>query len=70
MNSLKDDVLRGVREIAKYRGEKPRRTYHLLETGQIPGYKEGGVWTTRKSTQLAHFDRRELEAEATAGPAA
>ena len=59
--TLKDDMLRGVREIAEFRGEKPRRTYHLLETGQIPGFKEGGVWNSRKSTQLAHVERRERE---------
>ena len=62
--TLKDDVLRGVREIAGFRGEKPRRTYHLLETGQIPGFKEGGFWNSRKSTQLAHVERREREAMA------
>jgi len=65
MNDLKDDVLRGVNAIAEYRNEKPRRTYHLLETGQIPGFKEGGQWVTRRSSQLAHIDRREAEAMAT-----
>ena len=61
-DSFADDVLRGVTAIAAFRGEKPRRTYHLLETGQIPGYKEGGLWNSRKSTQLAHTERREAEA--------
>ena len=64
MHDLKDDVLRGVNAIAAFRGEKPRRTYHLLETKQIPGFKEGGQWITRKSTQIAHTDRREQEAMA------
>ena len=63
-DTLADDVLRGVRAIAEFQGEKQRRTYHLLETGQIPGFKEGGVWNSRKSTQLAHIERREREAMA------
>jgi len=62
-DNLSNDVLRGVPAIAAFRNEKPRRTYHLLETGQIPGFKEGGVWTTRKSTQIAHFERRERDAQ-------
>ena len=63
-DSLADDFLRGVTAIAEFRGEKPRRTYHLLETGQLPAYKEGGVWNSRKSTLLAHTERREAEAMA------
>ncbi len=62
MNDLKDDILRGVNAIAEFRDEKTRRTYHLLETGQIPGFKEGGQWVTRRSSQLAHIGRREREA--------
>lgn len=62
--TLADDVLRGVRAIAEFRGESVRRTYYLLEKRQIPGFKEGGVWTSRKSTQIAHVERREQEAMA------
>ena len=56
---LADDHLSGVKAIAGFRGETLRRTYHLLETGQIPGYKLGGRWNSRKSTQLAHVEKLE-----------
>jgi hypothetical protein len=56
---LAEDLLSGVKAIAEYRGEPERRTYHLLETGQIPGYKLGGRWNSRKSTQLAHIEKLE-----------
>ena len=56
---LSEDHLSGVKAIAEYRGESVRRTYHLLETGQIPGFKLGGRWNSRKSTQLAHIEKLE-----------
>ena len=56
---LADDHLSGVKEIAEYRGESERRTYHLLETGQLRGYKMGGRWNSRKSTILAHIEKLE-----------
>lgn len=56
---LADDLLSSVKAIAEFRGEPVRRTYHLLETGQIPGFKLGGRWNSRKSTQLAHIEKLE-----------
>ncbi len=61
-HTLADDILRGVNAISEFRNEKPRRTYHLLETGQIPGWKEGGMWNSLRSTQRAHAERRDGEA--------
>jgi hypothetical protein len=59
-----DQPLRGVRKIAKFRDEPEHRTYWGLELGYIPGYKEGGVWCLRPSTQRAHIDRLEEQRRA------
>ena len=53
---LRDDLLRGVAEIADYTGEKPRRIYHLLENGLLPGGKKGGIWFSRKSALDDDYD--------------
>ncbi len=62
--SLADDLLRGVPAIAEWRGDPERRTYYLLENRQIPGFKIGNIWHSRKSTQLRHIEELEREAEA------
>ena len=63
---LANELLRGVPAIADYVGETPRQTYHLLETGQLPGFKmpRGNVWHARKSTLNEHYRRLEGSAEA------
>lgn len=60
--SLADDLLRGVRAIAEFRGEPTRRTYYLLENKTIPGFKIGHLWHARKSAILRDIERREEEA--------
>jgi hypothetical protein len=47
--SLRDDLLIGVKAIAEYRGESPRRTVYLLEKRLLPGRKRGRVWESTKS---------------------
>ena len=49
---LREDLLVGVAKIAAFRGESKRRVNHLLARGLIPGYKRGGRWESRRSTQL------------------
>ena len=64
---LKEDRLTGAKEIGEFIGEDPRRTFYLLEQKQLPAFKEGGRWTTRKSTLIAHYEKMEagaLEPEA------
>lgn len=51
---LKDDLLRGVAEIAEHIGESERRVYYLCECGHIPAFKIGNGWHARKSA----LDRR------------
>ena len=63
---LRDDLLKGAASIADYIGESPRRTFYLLERGQIPGFKCGGRWNLRKSTMLKHIEQLETEALAEA----
>jgi len=56
---LADDVLSGVAAISEFTGDPVRRTYHLLETGQLPAFKLGGRWIARKSSILKHFEKLE-----------
>jgi hypothetical protein len=37
------DKLTGIKEIADFRGEKPRRTRHLIDKGVIPHGYEGNL---------------------------
>lgn len=62
-----DRPIRGVDAIAAFIGEERRRTYHLLETGQLPGYKLGGRWYLRPSRYCAHIDQLEAAAAAERG---
>jgi hypothetical protein len=57
VDSLANDKLRGVVPIAQYIGEKPRRTYYLLERRLIPAGKEGDSWIASKSRLRAHYAR-------------
>ena len=62
---MKDDVLHGAEEIRAHTGDKTiRRTYHKLETGQLPGFKIGSLWHMRRSTYAALIERLEQEAMA------
>ncbi len=53
---LKNDLLVGAAKIAEFRGESERRTYHLLESGQLAGaFKTGGRWNLLKSIHTARL---------------
>lgn len=54
---LADDLLRGVKAIAEYIGETPRKTYYLLENQRIPAGKIGSTWIASKTRLRAHFER-------------
>ena len=54
---LADDLLRGCAKIAQFLGESERRTFYLLQTGQIPAGKVGAVWIASKSALRSHFWR-------------
>jgi hypothetical protein len=55
-DSLANDILRGAEKIARYIGRKTRDAYYGLESGHIPGRKEGGVWTSTKTLLRTHYN--------------
>ena len=59
---LADDLLRGVKPIAEFIGEKERRTFYLLERRYVPAGKIGAAWVASKRALRAHFEK------ITAGP--
>jgi hypothetical protein len=52
---LRDDLLWGIREIAKEIGRSERQTFHLASTGQIPVGKIGGRHVASRSKLRARF---------------
>lgn len=55
--TVADDKLRGVRQIARFIGEPERVTYYLLENSIIPAGKLGRSWVASKEVLRAHFRR-------------
>jgi hypothetical protein len=41
-DTIADDRLEGLEQIAAFIGTKPRRTYHLIQTQQLPGVAREG----------------------------
>ena len=56
-----EDLIRGASAISEELGEPLRRTYYLLESGQLPAWKMGSRWYARRSALVAHFRRLETE---------
>jgi hypothetical protein len=61
---LSDDLMIGVEAIAEFTGQPERRVFHMLASGQLPGFKLGSKWAARKSTLQQHIVEREREAAA------
>ncbi len=58
--TLKDDLLRGAKQIAEFLGEKERRVFYMCETGQLEcAFKIGRLWHARRSTLIEELRRRE-----------
>ncbi|TIM10973.1 MAG: DNA-binding protein [Mesorhizobium sp.] len=56
MNELPTiDLVWGAEAIASVIGAKPRQTFHLLETGQIPAKKVGGRWVAERGKLIRFF---------------
>jgi hypothetical protein len=55
--TLKDEILRGIKDIAEFIGEKPRRVFYLAEAGLLPLTKEGSTWVGLKAALTAHYQR-------------
>jgi hypothetical protein len=58
-----DDNLEGVNAIATFLRKSVRRTFYLLETGQLgPAYKQGRIWNLRPSAYRRHIECLEAAA--------
>jgi hypothetical protein len=56
--TLAADMLRGVREIARFIGMPEKRVYYMIESGFLPVGKLGGrVWFASKRGLRAHFEK-------------
>ena len=55
-NSLKDDILWGVRAISEEIDRTERQTFYLLETGQLPAKKIGGRWCSTRTVLRGFFN--------------
>ena len=53
------DLLTGAEEIAKFLNVNPRRAFHLLEKGLIPGFRLGKRWCARRSRLTRFFEEQE-----------
>jgi hypothetical protein len=67
LDILASDMLKGARQIAKFRGEPERRTFDLLSRGLIPGFRLAGRWYSTRSAQRRHLARMEGEYAAVVG---
>jgi hypothetical protein len=55
--SLSDDLLRGVKAIARFIGESERRTYYLCERAYLPCGRVGSTLVASKRALRAHFQK-------------
>ena len=59
---LADDLMVGVELIAKHIGQPQRRTFYMLEKGQLPAFKLGIKWAARQSTLERFITEQEEQA--------
>ena len=50
-----EDLLRGVRRIAREIGFSEKVTYQMLQAGEIPGSKIRGQWLGSRTALREHF---------------
>jgi hypothetical protein len=58
-DSIGDDLLSGISEIAAFIGQTPKRTYYLCEQGHLPAFKWNKIWQARKSKIVSTIEERE-----------
>jgi hypothetical protein len=56
-NTVADDRLRGVTQIAEFIGENYRTTVYLLTTKRIPAGKQGKSWLASRQLLREHYAR-------------
>jgi hypothetical protein len=70
-DTLGDDLIFGMANIAAFVGESPRRCYFLAERGLLPGvWKQGGLWRGLKSKIRQGYERAAEHGDSTAKGAA
>ena len=61
-DGLGDDLLVNIKTIARFLGQPQRRVQHWADTGAIPVFQTGGLWTALKSELRRHFTDRKSNA--------
>ena len=56
-DTIADDMLQGVRAIARFTGNPERRTHYLLERGLLPAGQVGRLWIASKRTLRQYHER-------------
>jgi hypothetical protein len=54
-DKIADDVLRGVKAIAREVGLTERQVYYKLEQKHLPAGKDGEVWIASRQTLREHY---------------
>jgi hypothetical protein len=54
---VRDDLLRGIEEIADEIGLTPRQTHYALTKGRIPAARDGNSWVASKETLRDHYKK-------------
>jgi hypothetical protein len=49
------DLIWGASAMAQIIGRSARATFHMLETGELPGRKVGGRWVVERSKLIEFF---------------
>jgi hypothetical protein len=68
--TLADDILRGLRAIARFTGDSKSRTAALCEAAIIPVAKERGLWIASKQRLREHYERLTAGRNSTGPPTA
>jgi hypothetical protein len=55
-DDLASELLRGATSIARYAGKSVPATYHLLESGKLPAFKDGKEWCAWKKDMRRHYE--------------
>jgi len=58
MENVADDLIEGMKAIARFTGHPERRAFYLAEKGELPGvFKQAGRWVGLKSKIREGYER-------------
>jgi hypothetical protein len=55
-DDLANELLRGATRIARYINKSAPSTYHMLEGGKLPAFKDGKEWCAWKKELRRHYE--------------